>query len=306
MTRGRVDGRLNNESRSINIEYNRNSILLRKYTKEEYTHSTTREVSITESVYLDRIRREENIPVYKEYPEGEYSSALVIYPTAEIRKPSKENPRGGILNIYSNEKELQIELEEIFKGTNILQMDKLSIIPKKLIWSIRIEAIVIHNKGSLIDLGVLGVLLALENRIGFEEDKWKILCNPNINTLNRFFNYSTGSMKMTPAEYQRYLERYFRTETESTIVEAKETDTTKLTILPLEQKPKYIPRSTTAVIIDNEVVIDPLETEYENTQGIITAVTSDVFSVIQLSFTGLLPENKLTSALETVLDTLAV
>lgn len=133
----RIDGRDASEERHLLIEFFRDSILLRKYTEIENT---------------------ENI---EEHLNCSFSSSVILYPTVEIKKPSINNPRKGIFTFYSNDKRIQSEIENIFSRSEILSLDKLSIIPKKAVISIRIDILVVNDKGGLIELITEGIYQCL-------------------------------------------------------------------------------------------------------------------------------------------------
>lgn len=127
----RIDGRDNNEERVITVQLGNEGILLRKaYTVENNTF---------------------------------YFSSIVVYSSAEIKKPSQEKPKQGQLSIHCNERHFQSEIDAIFNRSKIVPLEKLSIIPKVAILNIRIDVLVVFDKGGVLDLITEGIYQALYN-----------------------------------------------------------------------------------------------------------------------------------------------
>ncbi|KAI5172871.1 hypothetical protein NEFER03_1887 [Nematocida sp. LUAm3] len=120
--KGRADGRYLLEERGIEITEEEECIFVRKYHEIE----------------------DKKI----------YSSSAVIYFCTEIKKPSGEKGIQGGFSIFSNDRVLQTGLERIFRESKIFPLDKLSILPKKAAWHIRMDVFVVSDQGGLLDLCV--------------------------------------------------------------------------------------------------------------------------------------------------------
>lgn len=153
----RTDGRYAKEERGILLEIFDKGILLRKYVEID---NQPRHSSLS-----DQFGHSGQSSSYApDRPSLIYSSAAVVYTTVEIRKPPVDKPRKGLLSIYSNDKRVQIEAENIFSKSGIVPLELLSIIPKKAVIAIRIDMIVVNDKGGVIELLTEGIYQAL-NRI---------------------------------------------------------------------------------------------------------------------------------------------
>jgi len=123
--RGRLDGRAPEEIRELEIERSENSCLLRKYVKIEDTKR--------------------------------FSTCLVIYHALEIKKPSPSQPARGIFSVQTNDRSLQPLLEKIFRKSRALSLEQLSIVPKKAVWSVKLDVFVITDEGGALELATEGI-----------------------------------------------------------------------------------------------------------------------------------------------------
>lgn len=131
--RGRVDGRRRAEARKSEIERRKNAFLLRKC-----------------AVLGGR---------------KEYSTALVVYTSTEIKKPSCTHPNRGMFSIKSNDKHLQHALERLFKDSQLFPLEKLSILPKRAVWHLKLDIFVVSDQGGVFDLAVEGIYWAVKEAV---------------------------------------------------------------------------------------------------------------------------------------------
>lgn len=128
---GRIDGRRNTEHRSIDVFQTDTSVLLRKY----------------------HLLRDKKI----------YSSTVILYYGTEIKKQKQEYSKNGYFSIFCSSKQIQAELEHLFKETTAVSLESLSIIPRKAAWGIRIDIFIVNDQGGVLEMCVLGVQRALKN-----------------------------------------------------------------------------------------------------------------------------------------------
>ncbi|KAI5189290.1 exosome complex component RRP45 [Nematocida sp. AWRm77] len=148
---GRADGRQRREKRKLEVLVEEEAVLARLYTETgEKKH---------------------------------YSTAVVVYRSVEIKKPQQSASNRGSISITSNDKGLQCELKKIFTESAIIPLEKLSIVPKKAVWSIKLEVFVAVNKGGVLSAATEGVFQAVaglvfpESYISFGYDS---LCTKQI------------------------------------------------------------------------------------------------------------------------------
>ncbi|EIJ89461.1 uncharacterized protein NEPG_01010 [Nematocida parisii ERTm1] len=124
----RIDGRSTNEERVINITMGNESLLIRKYLETKYSKL--------------------------------YSTSIIIYKTIDIKKSSPDKSRLNTLCVNCNDKNIQTEIDKIFNNSKIFP-DKLSLLNTQCVISIKLDIIIILDKGGLLEIITEGIFRAL-------------------------------------------------------------------------------------------------------------------------------------------------
>lgn len=84
-----------------------------------------------------------------------YSTAVVIYVAAEIREPNRETGKRGAFSIHCSDSHIQERVGKVY--ARLIPLQKLSIVPFRAAWHIRIDALTVSDQGGVFELVVQGV-----------------------------------------------------------------------------------------------------------------------------------------------------
>ncbi|KAI5167964.1 hypothetical protein NEIRO03_2317 [Nematocida sp. AWRm78] len=124
----RIDGRHTNEERIIRITTGNESLLIRKYLQTKYSKL--------------------------------YSTSIIIYNTITIKKSSPDRSKLITLCVNCNDKNIQIELDKIFNNSKIFP-EKVSLLSTQCVISIKLDIIIILDKGGLLEIITEGIFRVL-------------------------------------------------------------------------------------------------------------------------------------------------
>lgn len=94
-----------------------------------------------------------------------YSTTVVVYRAVEVKKPAAGAPNKGVLLITASDRELQGELNKVFRDVPIIPLERLSVVPKKAVWSLRVDVLVVADQGGVFELATEGVFQAIAEAV---------------------------------------------------------------------------------------------------------------------------------------------